>query len=76
MPSSSSAVVLLLLVAPVGDGATPGQRLVLLKPVDTAGRAPAVWQRWARFATGAGGYFPLVEVEAWDWSAPVASSPW
>lgn len=69
-----SAVVLLLLVALVGDGATPGQRLVLLKPVDAAGRAPAAWQRWARFATGAGGYFLLVEVEAWDWSAPVAST--
>jgi hypothetical protein len=54
------AVVLLLLVPLVGNGATIGQRTVLLQPLDAIVRKPSVVRMLVRFATGSGGFFALV----------------
>ncbi|MFD9894665.1 VanZ family protein [Amycolatopsis sp. NPDC059027] len=51
--------VLLLLVPLCGDGATAGQRIVLLAPVRPDGSRPERWRVLPRFAAGGGGFFAL-----------------
>lgn len=59
------AVVLLLVVPLAARGATPGQRVVLLRPVPTGTTgAPAAGQVALRFLVGAGGYFALTGADA------------
>lgn len=53
------AAVLLVVLPLVGHGATPGQRIVLLRPQDDAGRPPSVGRRLTRAAVGSGGYVLL-----------------
>ncbi|GLZ41445.1 VanZ family protein [Actinokineospora sp. NBRC 105648] len=54
----------LLLVLPLaGNGATLGQRIVLLNPVNRNGDKPAVPQMLLRFAVGSGGYFTLTQFD-------------
>lgn len=57
---ATPAVLLLLLVPLLGNGATIGQRVVLLHPVEPAGGRPSVVRMFVRFATGSGGFFALV----------------
>ncbi|MFC3448324.1 VanZ family protein [Amycolatopsis speibonae] len=53
--------VLLLLVIPVaGNGASFGQRVVLLRPAGPDGGKPAVWRMIVRFLAGSGGYCTLL----------------
>lgn len=52
--------VLLLFVPLAGNGATPGQRAVLLTMVREDGRPPSMLQSIVRFVIGSGGYFILV----------------
>lgn len=52
--------VLLLFVPLAGNGATPGQRAVLLTMVREDGRPPSMLQSIVRFLVGSGGYFILV----------------
>jgi glycopeptide antibiotics resistance protein len=53
------ALVLLLVVPLVGNGATPGQRSVRLRPEGP----PVVWRALIRFLTGSGGYFLVSGLE-------------
>jgi glycopeptide antibiotics resistance protein len=54
------AVVLLLVVPLAGPGGTPGQRVVLLRPVAAgSGEDPSAGQVLVRFLVGSGGYFLL-----------------
>jgi glycopeptide antibiotics resistance protein len=53
------ALVLLYVVPLFGNGATFGQRVVLLRPVGPDGGKPAVWRMTVRFLVGSGGYFLL-----------------
>lgn len=57
---ATPAVLLLLLVPVLGGGATVGQRIVLLQPVDAVGRTPSLARMLVRFVTGSGGFFALV----------------
>ncbi|UVS81083.1 VanZ family protein [Actinokineospora sp. UTMC 2448] len=53
-------VSLLLLVVPLaGNGATFGQRVVLINPVGPDGGKPGIGRMLVRFAVGSGGYFTL-----------------
>ncbi|MFJ4102849.1 VanZ family protein [Amycolatopsis japonica] len=53
--------LLLLFVIPVaGNGASFGQRVVLLRPAGPDGGKPALWRMIVRFLTGSGGYFTLL----------------
>ncbi|GAB3370825.1 VanZ family protein [Amycolatopsis echigonensis] len=52
--------VLLLFVPLAGNGATPGQRAVLLTVVRADGRPPSMMQSIIQFLVGSGGYFILV----------------
>ncbi|MEU3626789.1 antibiotic resistance protein VanZ [Amycolatopsis coloradensis] len=53
--------VLLLFVIPVaGNGASFGQRIVLLRPAGPDGGKPALWRMIVRFLAGSGGYFTLL----------------
>ncbi|WP_414938780.1 VanZ family protein [Amycolatopsis sp. cmx-11-51] len=53
--------VLLLFVIPVsGNGASFGQRVVLLRPAGPDGGKPALWRMIVRFLAGSGGYFTLL----------------
>ncbi|RSM59012.1 VanZ family protein [Amycolatopsis sp. WAC 01376] len=53
--------VLLLFVIPVaGNGASFGQRVVLLRPAGPDGGKPALWRMAVRFLAGSGGYFTLL----------------
>ncbi|OXM45788.1 VanZ family protein [Amycolatopsis alba] len=53
--------LLLLFVIPVaGNGATFGQRIVLLRPAGPDGGKPAAWRMIVRFLAGSGGYFTLL----------------
>ncbi len=56
--------VLLLLVPLAGNGATPGQRAVLLTVVHADGRPPSMLQSIVRFLIGSGGYFILVGLDS------------
>jgi len=60
------AVVVLLMPALAGSGATPGQAIVRLRPVRATGGAPPQWARWVRFAVGSGGYFVLTGLGHFD----------
>ncbi|TDP97334.1 glycopeptide antibiotics resistance protein [Labedaea rhizosphaerae] len=57
---ATPAVVVLLLVPLLGNGATVGQWVVLLRPVDPLGRKPSVARVIVRCVTGSGGFFALV----------------
>ncbi|SDI48467.1 RDD family protein [Actinokineospora alba] len=57
--------VVLLLVPLLGDGATLGQRAVLLRPLGPDGAKPSVGRILVRFLVGSGGYFILT---ATPWS--------
>ncbi|MGH3862558.1 VanZ family protein [Actinokineospora sp.] len=53
-------VAIVLLLAPLlGDGATLGQRAVLLRPLGPDGAKPSVGRILVRFLVGSGGYFIL-----------------
>ncbi|ANN17458.1 antibiotic resistance protein VanZ [Amycolatopsis orientalis] len=54
------AVLLLFVVPLAGDGASFGQRVVLLRPVGPPGGKPAGWRMIVRFLAGSGGYFTLL----------------
>ncbi|KZB88663.1 VanZ family protein [Amycolatopsis regifaucium] len=54
------AMLLLLVVPLAGNGATFGQRVVLLRPVGPDGGKPAGWRTLVRFLAGSGGYFTLL----------------
>ncbi|MET7998453.1 VanZ family protein [Amycolatopsis sp. NPDC005232] len=56
------ALVLLLAVPLAGNGATPGQRAVLLTVVNAADEKPSVLQMVLRFVFGSGGYFVALGV--------------
>lgn len=53
------AVLLLLIVPLAGNGATPGQRAVLLNPARQGGGTASIPQILIRFVLGSGGYFLL-----------------
>lgn len=53
--------LLLLFVVPIaGNGASFGQRVVLLRPAGPDGGKPAPWRMAVRFLAGSGGYFTLL----------------
>jgi uncharacterized RDD family membrane protein YckC len=52
-------VVLLLVVPLAGNGATVGQRAVLLTMVNARGGKPSAFASVVRFLVGSGGYFLL-----------------
>ncbi|WP_181774363.1 VanZ family protein [Amycolatopsis pittospori] len=54
------AILLLFVVPLAGNGASFGQRVVLLRPVGPSGHKPAVWRMILRFLAGSGGYFTLL----------------
>lgn len=56
------AVLLLLVVPLAGNGASFGQRVVLLTPVGPDGGRPEPWRMLLRCAVGSGGFFLLVEL--------------
>lgn len=56
------AGVLLVGLPLLGQGATPGQRAVLLRPLTDRGTPPAVPQRLVRALTGSFGYFLLSDL--------------
>ncbi|WP_326565466.1 VanZ family protein [Amycolatopsis rhabdoformis] len=56
------ALVLLLVVPLVGNGATPGQRAVLLTMVTKDDEKPSPSQMVVRFVFGSGGYFVAVGI--------------
>jgi glycopeptide antibiotics resistance protein len=55
--------LLILLVPLVGNGATFGQRVVLINPVGPGGAKPGVVRMLVRFAAGSGGFFTLNALE-------------
>ncbi|MBC6450280.1 VanZ family protein [Actinokineospora xionganensis] len=57
--------IVLLLVPLLGDGATLGQRAVLLRPVGPDGGKPSVGRMLVRFLVGSGGYF-ILSATAWS----------
>jgi glycopeptide antibiotics resistance protein len=59
--------IVLLLVPLLGDGATLGQRAVLLRPIGPDGAKPSVIRVLVRFLVGSGGYFLLAAV---GWGGP------
>ncbi|AXH97733.1 sulfatase-like hydrolase/transferase [Ornithinimicrobium avium] len=56
------AAALLVVVPLAGRGATPGQRIVLVRPQAQSGDPPSVGQRLVRAAAGSGGYVLLETV--------------
>lgn len=54
------AVLLLYIVPLLGDGASFGQRVVLLRPLGPDGQRPSPARMTVRFVTGSGGYFLLL----------------
>ncbi len=54
------ALLLLFVIPLAGNGATFGQRVVLLRPIGPPGGKPAVWRMVVRFLAGSGGYFTLL----------------
>lgn len=54
------AVLLLFVIPLVGNGASFGQRVVLLRPAGPDGGEPAGWRMVLRFLAGSGGYFTLL----------------
>ncbi|WP_410662154.1 VanZ family protein [Amycolatopsis sp. lyj-84] len=61
LTSTLLPAVLLLFVIPVaGNGASFGQRIVLLRPAGPDGGKPALWRMIVRFLAGSGGYFTLL----------------
>ncbi len=54
------AVLLLFVIPLAGNGASFGQRVVLLRPAGPDGGEPAVWRMVLRFLAGSGGYFLLL----------------
>ncbi|MEV7552252.1 VanZ family protein [Amycolatopsis sp. NPDC089917] len=54
------ALLLLFAIPLAGNGASFGQRVVLLRPAGPDGGKPALWRMIVRFLTGSGGYFTLL----------------
>lgn len=65
------AVLLLLVVPVLGNGATIGQRAVLIKPVGRGGDKPPTTRTLIRFLAGSGGFFLLLGLSWHPDAAPV-----